>query len=160
MSRRSRFDRWYPVLLPASLVVNALILFLFLAVPSALASYGEGNGRLEKLYASFISPCCWRENLMAHHSPAADQLRSRIGGMVNDGKTDDAIEQTLVAEFGKRILALPEGTPRVWLFWTPVMLLLAGAVSVAWWLTRMRQSPAPQAYQGPPAELEPDWDSE
>jgi cytochrome c-type biogenesis protein CcmH/NrfF len=159
MPRRTRFDRWFPLLLPASIFANAVVMCLLLATP-AWASYGEGSSRLQKLYASYIAPCCWRENLMAHHSPAADQLRSRISSMVDDGKSDDAIEQTLVAEFGKRILSLPEGTPRVWLFWTPIALLAMGAAGVVWQLRRMRQAAAQPAYEGCPVELAAGWDDD
>jgi cytochrome c-type biogenesis protein CcmH len=140
-------------------VINALVLFFLIAGPAS-ASYGEGSSRLQKLYASYIAPCCWRENLMAHHSPAADQLRSRISSMVNDGKSDDAIKQTLVAEFGKRILSLPEGTPRVWLFWTPIALLVFGASGLFWQLRRMRQAPAQPTYEGSPVELAAGWDDD
>jgi len=155
---KSRWEAWYPVLLPLSIMVNAFVLFLFLTLP-AHASYGDGSPRLEKLYASYISPCCWRENLMAHNSPEATRLRARIAGMVKDGQSDEQIKQTLVGEYGKRIMSLPEGGTRVWLFWTPVTLLLIGGIGLGWLLRRMKQMPA-SAYSGPPAPLAPGWEDE
>jgi cytochrome c-type biogenesis protein CcmH/NrfF len=136
----------------------ALMLFLFLPT-GALGGYGDGNARLEKLYKSFISPCCWRENLTTHQSTEANWLRTRIADMVHDGQTDDQIKQVFVAEFGKRILSLPEGSVRVWLFWTPAVLLGAGAAALVWLLQRMKKAPAP-AFDHAPAELDPDWDHE
>lgn len=156
---RSRLEAWYPVLLSLSIMANALVLFFFLTLP-ARASYGDGNPRLEKLYASYISPCCWRENLMAHNSPEATRLRGRIAGMVQDGKTDEQIKQTLVAEYGKRIMSLPEGGTRVWLFWTPVALLAAGGIGLVGLLHHIRRTPSAPVYAGPPAQLDPGWDDE
>ncbi len=144
-------------LLPLSIAVNTLLLCVFLAVP-AQGAYGEGNPRLQRLYSEFIAPCCWRENLTSHQSPAADQLRSRVATMTQDGHTDEEIRGVLVAEFGKRILSLPEGQARTWLFWTPAFLLALGATSLVWFLRRIRQAPVQLA--GPMAELEPGWDQE
>jgi cytochrome c-type biogenesis protein CcmH/NrfF len=160
MSLRTRIDRWYPFLLPLSIFTNAWVLYFLLAAPLAQAGYGESDGRLHTLYQSFISPCCWRENLTSHQSPAADQLRSRIAGMVEDGESDSQIKQTLVAEYGKRILSLPEGSPRVWLFGLPTVLMAAGVGGLALLLRHMRRMPAPPIYAGPPAELEPGWDQD
>jgi len=151
---RSRLEAWYPVLLPLSIMVNGLVLFLFLTLP-ARASSGDGNPQLEKLYASYISPCCWRENLMAHNSSEATRPRAQIAGMVQDGKTDEQIKQTLVAEYGKRIMSLPEGGTRVWLFWTPVTLLAAGGIGLIGLLRHMRRTPSAPVYAGPPAQLDP-----
>ncbi len=147
------------MLLPLSIIVNAVVLFFCLTLP-ARAGYGEGDPRLERLYASYISPCCWRENLGAHNSPDATRLRSRIAGMVKDGQTEEQIQQTLVAEYGKRIMSLPEGGTRVWLFWTPTTLLCVGAAIVIWVLRRMKQSPGQPAFHGAPAELPPGWDDQ
>lgn len=147
------------LLRPRLIVTNALILFLLAAAP-VHASYGDGSPRLTKLYQSFISPCCWRENLSLHESPIADQLRARIATMVRDGSPDDAIKQALVNEFGKRILSLPEGPARIWLFWTPALLLVVGAAGLVWMLRRIRQTPAQPAFDGVPAELILDWDED
>ena len=136
-------ERWYLVLLPASLALSGAALFgaieawtwilyepasrSFLAcdlslVPSAWAAYGSEDRRLEKLYSSFISPCCWRENLTVHDSQIAQEMRGRIRSMVHDGKTDDQIKSVFVAQYTKRILALPEGPEQLWLFWTRWLL--------------------------------------
>ncbi len=152
---KSPLDVWHPVLLPLSIAVNALLLVLFATTP-ARAGYGEGNARLERLYASFISPCCWRENLTVHQSPDANRLRTRIEGMVQDGETDDQIKQMLVGEYGKRILALPEGGMRLWLFCTPVALLGVGGIALVWLLRRMKGTRVP-TYEGPPSPLDPGW---
>lgn len=131
---------------------------LLLVTPLVRAGYGEGDPRLEKLFATFISPCCWRENLTAHQSPEANRLRARIQAMTQDGRSDDQIKATLVGEYGRRILSLPEGGTRLWLFWTPVVLAVAGVAGLLWILWRSLRNPAPPIYDGPPAELGADWD--
>lgn len=138
------------MLLSLSIAANALILFFLLPL-LVRAGYGQGDARLEKLYASYISPCCWRENLSVHQSPEADRLRARIAGMVREGWSDQQIKQALVGEYGKRILSLPEGGVNLWLFGTPVTVLAAGAVGLVWLLRRMRRAAARAADGGPSA---------
>ena len=87
----------------------------------------------------------------------AAQLRGRIQGMVRDGQSDDKIKQVLIDEFGPRILALPEGTQRVWLFWTPWLIGALGLAAVFAWMQRARHRPTP-ATGLPPAELPDGWD--
>jgi len=136
-----------------------LAILTLLAVP-LFATYGEGNARLEKLYSTFMSPCCWGQNLTLHDSSIAQQLRARILGMVNEGRSDEEIKAVLVAQYGRRILALPDGPERSWLFATPWLASVAGlfGLIVFVWRTRtMRQKPIPGLE---PAGLEPGWDEE
>jgi cytochrome c-type biogenesis protein CcmH len=136
-----------------------LVAALFaVAAPLVQGSYGAGDARKEKLYQSFIAPCCWQENLAEHHSPTAEQLRARIDGMVVDGRSDDEIKKTLIFEFGPRILALPEGAPRVWLFWTPFAVGIAGLGAFVIVLKRLKAHPTiPEL---PPTDLPDPWDDE
>jgi len=133
-------------------------LILVIAAPLLHAGYGAGDARKEKLYQTFIAPCCWQENLTEHHSPAADQLRARIDRLVIDGQSDRQIQDALIGEFGPRILALPEGRQRVWLFWTPFVVGLAGFAIVLLFLRRLRSRPSLAGL--PPMELPDDWDAE
>jgi cytochrome c-type biogenesis protein CcmH len=112
-------------------------------VPLLRAGYGSGDPRLEKLYGEFIAPCCWSENLTVHNSQVAEQLRAQIAEMVRAGKSDDDIKAALVGAYGKRILALPEGGQRAWLFVTPVAAVALGLIFVCIVLFRMRKQEAP-----------------
>lgn len=94
------------------------------------------NSRLEKLYSTFIAPCCWSKNLMEHNSQVAAEMRGQIDLMVQSGRSDDEIKSVFVGKYGERVLALPEGTPRVWLFWTPVAVAAAGLMAVCFFLNR------------------------
>jgi cytochrome c-type biogenesis protein CcmH len=107
----------------ALLVLAALITCL---APTAWARYGNEDPRLQKLFQTFLSPCCWREDLTIHDSPTADQVRAQIRVMIAEGKTDDQIKNTLVNEHTKRILTMPEGASSTWLFSTPWLFGLLG----------------------------------
>lgn len=119
----------------------SLLAALLCVAPFTFAGYGSENPRLEKLYSGFISPCCWQENLTVHDSPVARQLRAEIATMVQSGRSDDEIKAEFVQRYGKRVLALPEGSARIWLFWTPPAAALAGFVVVLLWLRRLVVQP-------------------
>lgn len=106
------------------------------------ANPANGDPRKEKLFAMFIAPCCWRENLLAHHSPKADELRAEINNYIQTGLSDDDIRQALIRQYSSRILAIPEGSRGQWLSWTPPAAILAGAAILAVFLKRSLQ-PAP-----------------
>lgn len=112
------------------------ILGLFACGWLLLADAAEGNPRLSKLFGHFIAPCCWRENLLSHHSPEADKMRAEIRSMVAAGETDETIKQTFVNRHSIRVLSLPEGARARWLWWTPVAMSLAGLGAVAWVIRR------------------------
>lgn len=109
--------------------------FLFVAAmvvgaPAAPANLANGDPRLEKLFLMFIAPCCWRENLLVHSSPTADELRADIRKKVEAGLTDDQIKATFLARYSTRILAMPEGIQGQWLNWTPWLLSAGGTAAV------------------------------
>jgi cytochrome c-type biogenesis protein CcmH len=128
----------------------AAALVLMVISPAARAGYGSGDPRLEKLYAAFVPPCCWRDNLMIHDSPTAAQMRARIDEMVQAGKTDEEITSIFVAEYGERILVVPRGRAHDWLFWTPWFLGAVGLGVVVVYLRRLRHAPAPEPGTGEP----------
>ena len=117
-------------------VIFLVVVMVFTPLASAVDA---ANPRLEKLYASFIAPCCWSRNLTEHNSQIAAEMRAQIDQMVQAGRSDDEIKSVFVAKFGKRVLALPEGAPRVWLFWTPVAVAAAGLMAVCLALNRWRR---------------------
>lgn len=132
---------------------------LFLGAGAAFAGYGQGDPRLENLYESYIAPCCWRENLSTHDSPTADALRARIHSDIAQGKSDEEIKAALLADYGERILSLPEGSLRTWLFWTPVAVLLLGFGAIVLWLKRARWT-QPALAGIAPADLPDAWDDD
>ena len=138
-----------------------VLLVLFFAITRlASAGYGAGNPRLERLYATFMSPCCWQENLTLHNSQIADELRAQIVVMVQAGRSDGEIRSAFIQKYGKRVLALPEGGQRLWLFWTPAMAGVAGLTIVLIFLKRSKRRASVPVWAGlPPAELDDNWDT-
>ena len=135
-----------------------LLILLLLTTPLVMAGYGAGNPRLEKLYAMFLSPCCWQESLTSHRSEIAIELRGQIAAWVRDGRSDDEIKAALVNKYSQRILVIPEGQQRQWLFWTPPIAVVAGFVLLARLMKRAKNPPLPEGT--PLAELEENWDAE
>ncbi len=143
------------LLMPASIAMNAMILF---AILTPLARAVEpAQARLENLYAAFIAPCCWSKNLLEHDSQVAHDMRGQIDAMVLAGNSDEEIKTVFVAKYGERVLALPEGSRRIWLFWTPVAAGLAGLSFIYFFLRRSRRKPGTLIRAA--AELDADWDA-
>jgi len=122
--------------------------FLFVAaiaagVPVALANLANGDPRLEKLFSMFIAPCCWRENLLVHSSPTADELRADIRKKIEAGLSDDQIKAMFLSRYSTRILAMPEGVKAKWLNWTPWLLSAAGMAALTGivWRSVHREQP-------------------
>ena len=128
-------------------------------LPLALAANpANGDPRKEKLFAMFIAPCCWRENLLAHHSPKADQLRAEINKFIEQGRTDEQIRQTLITQYTTRILAVPDGEKGQWLSWTPPAAAAAGLAILAIFIKRSIRPPAPASPQTNLPDLpDSDW---
>lgn len=119
-----------------------LLVWLCAAV-AAGANPANGDPRKEKLYSMFIAPCCWRENLLAHHSPKADELRAGIDAMITSGLTDDEIKAGLVNRHTLRILALPEGARGQWLAWATPVIVALGASGLLFFIRRSVRTPPP-----------------
>lgn len=98
---------------------------------SLSADPANGDPRKLKLFAMFIAPCCWRENLLAHHSPKADELRAEINQFIDQGRTDAQIRQALITQYTSRILAVPDGTKGQLLSWTPALAAATGFALLA-----------------------------
>ncbi len=137
------------------------LLATFALAACLFANPAGGDPRKERLYSTFIAPCCWRENLLAHHSPKADELRGEIDSLIAAGRTDEEIKAGFVQRHSLRILALPEGARGEWLAWTPWAALLVGLTTVAWFIRRSRrlqsQAASPVGSAVPDLPAAEDW---
>lgn len=111
-------------------------LLSLMAAATVCAGPAQGDPRLDRLFSKFIAPCCWRENLNVHQSPKADDLRQSIREMVAAGRSDVQIESSLVSQYGRRVLAMPDGAEGLWLLWMPFLIFSAGAALVVWFIRR------------------------
>lgn len=73
-----------------------------------LTGYVEGASRLE---GRIIAPCCWNQTIDIHGSEPSYELRREIRKRLKAGESADAIEASLVARFGPKILAVPDSSP-------------------------------------------------
>lgn len=136
------------------LLVATLVL---LAASPATADMAQGDPRLERLFSMFMAPCCWRESLLVHQSPKADELRAQIRSFVRQGWTDDQIKLEMVTGYQRRILAMPDGAEGRILRWMPAFALLAGLCGVVLMIRRLlkKQSQTePTAADLPEVDLE------
>jgi cytochrome c-type biogenesis protein CcmH len=129
-------------------------------VGKALANAANGDPRLERLFSKFMAPCCWRENLLSHSSPLADELRAEIRKQIAGGKTDEQIKSYFLRRYSSRVLAMPEGVKATWLGWTPWVLLASGTCAVAAFIVRARKPVAAEpALENLPELPESEWNS-
>lgn len=75
-----------------------------------LREYVPGATRLE---GRLLAPCCWNQTLDIHGSVPTYELRREIRSRLKAGETPDAIEQSIVARYGAKILAVPDSSPLV-----------------------------------------------
>lgn len=130
-----------------------------LAAARALrADRANGNPRLEKLYGTFIAPCCWRENLRTHDSPKADEMRAEIQQFIAQGLSDQAISAKYVAKYTRRVLSMPEGQAGQLLQVMPWAAAVAGAAGLGWMVKRSveRQKQVAATPAGPLPEIDED----
>lgn len=142
-------EKWFVLVLPASLAMNAVLICSILAFPSPTRAE---DSRLDRLYHSYIAPCCWSRNLAEHDSEAARQVRARINEMVDAGRTDDEIKAALVTTYGRRILALPDGEQGTLLFATPLSAAAIGTAVLCWLLIRSKRRARPSQVGIAPGE--------
>ncbi|MEP7366687.1 MAG: cytochrome c-type biogenesis protein CcmH [Acidobacteriota bacterium] len=141
-----------------NLILVPLVVLVF--TTSMPGNPANGDPRLEKLFQMFISPCCWRENLLVHHSPSADELRAEIRRLAREGRTDNEIKAALIEQHTIRILSFPDGARGKWLSYMPVAVGLAGLGIVG---IVMKRSLRPRGGGGPTVtdelpDIEWGWD--
>ncbi|MCC6536425.1 MAG: cytochrome c-type biogenesis protein CcmH [Bryobacterales bacterium] len=125
-------------------VFHFLLLAWLLAGAFVLrANPAYGDPRKEKLYSEFIAPCCWSENLLAHRSPKADEMRGEINQLIAAGRTDEEIRKALVARYSLRVMALPDGARAQWLWWATPVAALLGLAAIVFFVRRSLHTPRP-----------------
>lgn len=76
-----------------------------------VADIGEKVPGAERLEGRLLAPCCWAQTLDIHGSEIANALRREIRTRLKAGEPADSIEASLVARYGERIRAVPDGVP-------------------------------------------------
>jgi cytochrome c-type biogenesis protein CcmH len=104
------------------------------------------RARFDSLSDKLFAPCCYAESVRVHRSSVAVEMRGEIANMMAQGKTDQQILDFYVQKYGERVLMVPEGGKRQWLFVIPFVMLVLGGLVVVLVLRRMKRiQPAPAA---------------
>ena len=138
----------------------ALVVLLALALPGA-AGASEKHPTLRELEGELMCPTC-ETTLELSNAPAADQIRRFVRARIAAGDTKSEIEDKLVAEFGRGVLASPPKEGFDLLAWVlPLRAAGAGAGAIGLLVIRWsRGREAEPPYEGPStnghAKLDPD----
>lgn len=125
-----------------------ILLAVILALSLAPAQRGpELEIEARTIDAMLIAPCCFRQQVSIHQSPAADEVRLDVRARLAAGQTRQQILDAYVARYGKRILTEPPAVGfDLSLYVMPVVALLLSAglvTAVLRRFTRHGLSPAP-----------------
>jgi cytochrome c-type biogenesis protein CcmH len=106
-----------------------------------------------------IAPCCWRQPVSSHYSPAADKIRVDVRQKLESGLGRQEIVQAYVAEYGDRILAKPPARGFNYLAYVMPFVFLAAGAAVAVVVIRRLRPGRLQADQSPvqPTEIPPEY---
>lgn len=102
--------------------------------------------RFQALSQELRCPKCQNQNIADSDAPIAKDLRQQLHRQLQGGASDKAIKQYMVDRYGEFVLYRPRTSGvTLWLWLTPVLLLLAGVAVLAAVLRRQRTSAVPSA---------------
>ncbi|OOF66983.1 heme lyase NrfEFG subunit NrfF [Rodentibacter sp. Ppn85] len=120
-----------------------LLLFSLFAQAEIVDTYQFKNqadrSRAVQLAKSLRCPQCQNQNLVESNSPIAYDLRIEVYNMVNEGKTNQQIIDTMTARFGDFVNYKPPfqwNTALLWLLPIGLLILAVGLI----WYSRQRTS--------------------
>lgn len=120
--------------------MKTVIAFLLMMVPAlfpALAAVPETfsdpalEARARNLQRQLRCLVCQGESVDDSHSPFANDVRSLVREQIAGGKSDEQIEDFLVARYGDFILMKPPLQSDTWLLWLAPFLVLGAGGAVA-----------------------------
>jgi cytochrome c-type biogenesis protein CcmH len=123
-----------------------VLVLLALALP-ATAVASDKHPTLRELEGDLMCPTC-ETSLELSNAPAANQIRRFVRARIAAGDTKSEIEDKLVAEFGRGVLASPPKEGFDLLAWVlPLLALGLGAAVIGVLVVRWSRSrdPAPDA---------------
>jgi cytochrome c-type biogenesis protein CcmH len=127
--------KWGLVLLLMALAATADIPLARAAAAAPIAetfSNPATEARARNLQRQLRCLVCQGESIDESGSPFADDVRHLVRQQIADGKSDQQIQDFLVARYGDFILMKPPVQPNTWLLWlAPFLVLGAGGVVAA-----------------------------
>ncbi len=125
----------------------ALVVLLVLALPAAAAA-SEKHPTQRELEGDLMCPTCGT-SLELSNAPAADQIRRFVRARIAAGDTKSEIEDKLVAEFGRGVLASPPKEGFDLLAWVlPLLAVGLGAAAIGVLVVRWSRGREPEPAPG------------
>jgi cytochrome c-type biogenesis protein CcmH len=128
----------------------ALLLVLALAWPAAAGAAAAPRASLPDIEDEVMCLEC-KTALNVSTSKVADGQRAFIRELIAQGRTKEQVKAALVAEYGPRVLARPEGSGFSLAAWTIPLLAGLGALALLVVLARRWRRPAAAGEAGSPA---------
>lgn len=108
------------------------------------------------LETRLLAPCCWQGTLDAHESESAQALRMEIRARLYAGEAPEALEASIVRQYGERIRASSPRDPLRFVA-AGVLVLTAAAAFGLWRVMRRWQRTATRSLPvAPVAPVPPD----
>jgi cytochrome c-type biogenesis protein CcmH len=127
-----------------------LALLVALALPALAVEPDEMlkdaalEARARTLSQTLRCMVCQNESIDESNAPLARDLRLLVRERIQNGDSDAAVREFLVARYGEFILLEPRLGARTVLLWiAPIVALLAGVVGIMVALRRRRAAPVP-----------------
>jgi cytochrome c-type biogenesis protein CcmH len=131
------------------------------AVDVSFSEYVPGAARLE---GRVRAPCCWNQTLDIHASETSNDLRREIRRRLKAGESADAIEESIVARYGPRVLAAPPGNSMGALGTLLSVVVVLGGAGAVWLLFKRwrgrAEAPSKPAAPAPRDALDDRLDAE
>lgn len=127
----------------------ALILGLSPAAFAAIDVHQFQNPAQEQRYHRWIEelrcPKCQNQNIAGSNAPLSQDLRQRVYEMIIDGRSDEEINDFMVARYGDFITYRPPLKPTTWVLWFgPLMGMLFAVLLLGLWIRRRSHEPSPE----------------
>ncbi len=128
----------------------AALLAVLLLLPAVATGQGgagkasevEANATLPDIEDEVMCTICGT-SLQLANSPQADQERALINRLIAEGKTKDEIKDSLVAEYGPEVLAVPEAEGfDLAAYVLPIVGVLAALIAIGLAARRWRRTAA------------------
>ena len=120
------------------------LLLVILPANAVIETYEFSDPSLQSRYASLSQelrcPKCQNQNIADSNAPISRDLRAILYAQLEAGATDDEILEYMVARYGEFVRYRPAvDSATAWLWYGPLVLLLAAVLSV-FWVVRGRAS--------------------
>lgn len=127
-----------------TLTVMAIVVMAAVTVALVVTSPSEAD-RVERIGTQIKCPVCQGESIANSPAPMARDMMALIEERVDQGVSDDAIVDELLASYSGAVLLDPPAQGSTLLLWVlPGLAVLAGLGMIVWW----RSHPAPRPAAG------------